>query len=195
MNTFLKWLAAVAALGLAWWLIVPKRASLSAGPVQLTLSAPQPAISKAGFSLTPLATYSIEARVLGILHYKGGEADELAPYDVAVGWGLMAQTSVLERLDISLGARFYRWRYWGEKPPIPVEQIFTHSANMHLIPADEHVLAQIGALEPGMIVRMQGVLVEAVHPRGIAPWRSSLARDDEGPGACELMLVRTCDAR
>ena len=62
---------------------------------------------------------------------------------------------------------------------------------MHLIPDDDHVLSQIKSLKTGMHVKMGGYLVEARHPRAVTPWRSSLVRDDDGAGACELMLVRT----
>jgi len=36
---------------------------------------------------------------------------------------------------------------------------------------------------------MSGYLIEATHPQGVKPWRSSLTRTDTGSGACELMWV------
>jgi hypothetical protein len=68
--------------------------------------------------------------------------------------------------------------------------MITHSANNHLIPADDSVRDQIAALRVGSLVKISGFLVEATHPQADHPWRSSLTRDDTGDGACEIIYVR-----
>ena len=158
-------------------------------PVQILFAAVQPEIQKDGWTLKPLATYHIEARVLSVRGYSSFEEDKLAPYDLALGWGAMSDTAVLEKLDISQSNRFYHWRYWGQKPPVPDGEIITHSANTHIIPADKTVLNRLKSLRKGSVVSMSGFLVEATNPRVARPWRSSLTRDDTGDGACELMYV------
>ncbi|MDB6140870.1 MAG: hypothetical protein JWO94_3942, partial [Verrucomicrobiaceae bacterium] len=93
-------------------------------------------------------------------------------------------------LDIRQSYRFYRWECTGPLP-VPANEIATHSANMHLIADNETVRAAIASLRVGALVAMTGYLVEARHPACLKPWRSSLRRDDEGDGACEIMLVRS----
>ena len=157
-------------------------------PDQTLYTTAQPSFPLRGWTLTPLALYTIEARVLSIETYGGDPPGDLAPYDLALGWGRMSDTSVLERLDISQSNRFYHWHYWGQ-PPIPAQEIITHSANVHIIPADNSVLEKLKSLRKGSLIHMTGSLVEARHPRGVTPWRSSLTRDDTGDGACEIMYV------
>ena len=194
MRKLTPWLIVMAVIWMTWRHFAPisRAPGVLAGdePEQVLCSTPQPVLERKSFTLKPLALYTIKARILGMKHYWGEEPDKLSPYDAAVGWGRMSDTAVLEKLDISQSLRFFHWRYWGEHPPIPVDEIISHAANMHLIPDDDRVLSQIAGLKKGMLVRMSGYLVEATHPRAVTPWRSSLTRDDDGAGACELMLVK-----
>jgi hypothetical protein len=67
--------------------------------------------------------------------------------------------------------------------------VLRHSSNNHLIPNDERIQGQLFALRVGQIVQLQGDLVDAHSDDG---WHAntSLTRDDDGEGACEVMLVR-----
>lgn len=158
-------------------------------PVQVMLSSSVEYAQANGWTLKPLAKFTLNARTLGLKHYQGDAIAGLAPYDLAAGWGRMSDEAVLERLDISQDNRHYHWSYWGT-PPIPEEEITLHSANVHLIPADENVAQCISSLRVGSLVQMSGWLVEATHPGADKPWRSSLSRDDSGDGACEIFYVR-----
>ncbi len=137
------------------------------------------------YGLTKLAGYRIRARVLSIRSYGDAHAD-LCPVDLALGWGRMSDSATLARLSISQQNRFYFYE-WRNDPPIPPEEIVTHSANVHIIPADREVAAAIGEFKTGSLVDLSGLLVEA--KQGKFTWRSSLTRADSGPGACELMVV------
>jgi hypothetical protein len=157
-------------------------------PEQHLFTHEQPPIFRNGWKLKPLARYIIEARVLSKAHYTDDSVASLAPYDLVLGWGRMSDTAVLERLDISQSNRFYHWQCWGDTP-IPEKEMISHSANNHLIPADDSVRDQIAALRVGSLVKISGYLVEARHPQADHPWRSSLTRDDTGDGACEIIYV------
>lgn len=163
-------------------------------PEQEIFEAPQEKIKKGDFVLTPLASYTIEARVLHTKHYWSGEIASLAPYDVAVGWGVMSDQQVLDQLTISQGNRFYFFEYEGA-PPVPKGEIVSHSSNMHLIPSSFGIRQTIAWLKSGDLVRMKGLLVEAVNPSvpGMKPWHSSLSRTDTGNGACEIMWVESIE--
>lgn len=159
-------------------------------PVQVMLPDASEKVWKNGWNLKPLAQYTLKARALGLRRYQGDATASLAPYDLAVGWGCMSDETVLERLEISQDNRYFHWRYWGA-PPIPDNEINAHSANIHLIPADDRVAQSIASLRVGSLLQMSGWLVEAAHPGSEKPWRSSLTREDEGEGACEIYYVRS----
>lgn len=137
--------------------------------------------------LEPLADFAITARVLSREDYRFDRAAVLSPVDLALGWGPMAEDAVLRRLTISQGARWYHYRWSGE-PPIPAHEIVRHSANLHLIPADDAVAATLARVRPGHVVEISGRLVEARGADGFR-WRSSLTREDSGDGACEVVYV------
>jgi len=160
---------------------------VAAEPVQ---SAPRDAapLEHGDFTLTPLADFTIQARVLSRADYRFDAMSALVPTDLALGWGRMSDSAVLEQLDMSQSARFYTYRWHGE-PPIPLPEIVRSSTNVHLIPGDATVERQLSRVVVGHIVTLRGQLVAAQRADG---WqaRSSLSREDTGGGACELLLVR-----
>lgn len=142
------------------------------------------------FELTPLAAFSVDARVLGSKRYYFGREADLSPLDLALGWGRMSDEAVLKDISISQGGRFYYW--YVDKFLIPRKEIESHSANMHLIPADAAVKKALLRINVGEVVRLQGYLVEAKTADGWR-WKSSLTREDTGYGACELLLVESVE--
>lgn len=192
----IKWGMGVLVLGaLVWYQTTQAPVTHAPGrlvprePEQIALTKEEPPILLQGWTLKPLAWFDIQARVLAKERYTGDSPALLAPYDLALGWGPMSDTAVLEKLDISQSNRCYHWRYWGTSP-IPEAEITRHSANMHLIPATPAVADAIAAFRTGSLVKLTGYLVEATHPQASHPWRSSLTRDDTGQGACEIIYVK-----
>lgn len=144
------------------------------------------------YTLEALANFEIKARVLSKELYHLDRGADLVPVDLALGWGVMSDSAVLEKLSITQGGRFYRYR-WDNEPPIPPDDIVRHSANMHLIPTTPEIESQIKKVRPGQVVHITGQLVEARDGSG-GYWRSSLTREDSGNGACELIRVLTFEA-
>jgi len=140
-----------------------------------------------GFRMTTLAEFDVEARVLSAKRYRHDDNAVLAPIDLALGWGPMSDSENLEAIDISQHGRFYHWS--TRNPPIPIQAIGRHSANMHIIPADESVEAALDGIRSGHLVRFSGELVKAERGDGWR-WKSSLSRRDAGGGACEVVFVR-----
>lgn len=153
-------------------------------------SSPQPIIIDE-YTLTPLAKFEVEARLLSRLGYSDEGAD-ISPLDFALGWGRMSDTAIIEQLNVSQGSRFFTYR-WDDQPPIPLNEIVVSAANVHLIPANVAVEAALKRLRVGQVIELKGLLVEANRPDGWR-WRSSLTRTDNGNGACELMLVHEARA-
>jgi hypothetical protein len=157
-------------------------------PVQTNFDTPPPPITSKDATLHPLANFSLTARVLSRDDYHFDAESDLSPTDLAVGWGRMSDSAVLRHIDISQSGRFYYWR--TKAFPIPRREIETHSANMHMIPADAAVAYQLKRVRAGDVVSLDGMLVEADKANGWR-WRSSLTRDDTGDGACELVYVES----
>lgn len=157
-------------------------------PAQLMLKDSE-AFQHDGYTVLPRASFAITARVLSAERYWLGSSADLAPVDLALGWGPMSDTGVLDHLDIRQSNRFYFWRGKKDSPlPIGYLEIVRHSANMHLIPADHLVRKQLLAIEKGEIVTLRGQLVNVRRSDGWR-WNSSLTREDSGAGACELVWV------
>lgn len=141
-----------------------------------------------GYQIKPLEPFEISARVLASKTYFTGRESDLVPVDLALGWGPMADTTVLNQLSISQSNRWYFWRTKGDYP-IPRRDIETHSANMHLIPSSKQIEDVIKQIKPGQMIKLAGDLVQVNAQDGFY-WKSSLTREDTGSGACELVYVR-----
>ena len=139
------------------------------------------------WTLTPRAGYRISARILARERYHFDTLSDLVPEDLALGWGPMSDNRILRSLDIYQSNRFYFWRM-PVNSPIEKDSIITHSANTHVIPQNSLIARQLAHLRPGQVVTLSGELVDGVRDDGT--WiKTSLARNDTGAGACEVLLV------
>jgi hypothetical protein len=196
----MRWLWVIVALGLGGFFAVrsiaarpierPPGVIAPSIPVQAAL--PQPLrLEKNGVSLTAVASFELEARVI-LKHVYDDAGARIAPVDLALGWGRMSDTAVLRRIRFWQNYRFYFWQ--TPEYPIPREEIERSSANMHMIPANPFIERRLKGLKPGNLVRIQGYLVNAKAPDGFY-WNTSLTREDTGNGACELVWVESLSIR
>ncbi len=138
------------------------------------------------YKVTPLADFSMQAKVLSREDYMLDRESDLSPIDLALGWQQMSDESVLSDIEISQSGRWYRWRV--EQFPIPRRAIETQSANMHMVPADDFIASKLDDVVAGQIISLEGQLIKAEAVDGWR-WRSSLSREDTGASACELIYV------
>jgi hypothetical protein len=173
--------ASLLGLWMLWIILQP-------APHQLPPSTPLSSGSwrVAEHTLIALDSFQLEARILGRENYYLDRGAKLSPTDLALGWGPMADPEVLRHISISQRNRWYFWR--ADPMPIPRKEIETHSANMHLIPANSAVADTLKQLKPGQQIRLTGQLVRVDGDDGYR-WVSSLSREDTGDGACELIWV------
>jgi len=193
MKTFFALLVITLAL-LAWFYVhrpitYPAGVLIDSEPAQETISGREQTIEHGDYHLKPIAHFSVDARILHRKIYGYDRSAKLVPVDLAIGWGPMSDQAVLDRMKISQSMRFYWYEY--RTPPIPKDQIISHSTNLHVIPATPAIASFCKSLRQGELVHFEGELVEATAP-DIGTWRSSLSRTDTGNGACELMLVQDC---
>ena len=139
-----------------------------------------------GYEITPLEKFDFDAIVLHAEYYSMDREAQLAPVDLALGWGPMANPAVIDKVKITQSSRFYYWHV--DEFPIPRREIEGNSANMHMVPANAEVERTLRSLHSGQRVSFSGYLIEARAPDGWR-WRSSLTREDTGAGACELVWV------
>lgn len=145
-------------------------------------------------TVSPLAGFSVQARVLSRENYSLGAEAVYSPTDLALGWGPMATPGLAKQLHVTQGGRWYRYEWGREGPPIAAAQIASHSANMHMVPSDASVARALARIDPGDVVRVNGWLIRIDGDNGWH-WQSSLSRDDTGAGACELVYVCSIETR
>jgi hypothetical protein len=148
-------------------------------------------VQQGHWHLRERASYDITARILSREDYHFDALSDLIPEDLALGWGAMSDNRMLAHFHISQGGRFYSWQSMGALP-IPRQQVIEQSANTHVIPVDAAVRHELAALRAGQVVHLTGTLVDGQRDDGMTI-RTSLTRNDEGAGACEIMLVETVD--
>jgi hypothetical protein len=139
------------------------------------------------WTLTPRARYDITARILSREDYHFDALSSLIPEDLALGWGPMSDSGVLQDFEVTQSVRFYTVHTIAP-PHVSRQEVIEHSANTHVIPADASVRRELARLRVGEVVHLTGVLVDGVRDDGLRV-RTSLTRKDTGAGACEIMLV------
>jgi hypothetical protein len=189
------WLAlAVAVASVLWfvWLQIahaPIHGNTANGEPIQNERARKPPFDFHGYHITPVAQFTVRARVLSREEYHVGREADLSPLDFALGWNRMADDAVLAQMRISQGSRFYLYR-WENEPPIPPEEIVRSSANMHLAPADAGVARELDRVRTGAVVTLRGWLIDVDGSDGWH-WRTSRTREDTGAGACEIIWVES----
>jgi hypothetical protein len=177
-----------------WWSDRPVHQAsgvlAKAEPTQTPIDRAAP-LEKNGFAIKPITRYEITARVLSRESYRWDAGAKLVPVDLTMGWGPMSDSSVLSKIEITQSSRWYNSYIPNlNEFPVSMDEVNRHTANMHLIAADNAIAKQIRTIRPGKIVNMRGYLVEVSGKDGFT-WRSSLSREDSGGGACELMWVES----
>lgn len=143
------------------------------------------------FSLIPRFSYQIGGVVIGVSRYRSGWEASLSPVDIALLWGPWAERSVELIRQISMKKRGYQFETHAIITR-GMEEVVTRTSNNHLIPANSRVRFGISKIRRHDRVRIEGFLVDVAvsAERGDFSWKTSLDRQDSGPGACELILVK-----
>ena len=190
MSRLTPWIVAALVLYALWNLY--SRRDIERAPGVLAAAEPEqhaignaPMIPHGEFMLRPRAEFSATVRILRREDYSLGALATLVPTDFAVGWGPMSDSGVLAQIEIGQANRFYFWR--TESWPLSRQEIESHSANWHVIPAGDAVRRTLAALRAGSLVELRGLLVDIEGRED--RMSTSLSRDDTGAGACEILLA------
>ena len=188
-----RWIVVlILALGVAWWywsgrpIEHPPGVIVQDAPLQGEATRTEP-WTLVDYTFESLGEIALDARVLSKKRYRMDRESVISPYDLALGWGRMSDQAVLDRLDISQGSRWFRWR-WYNSSPLPEKEIIASASNFHIIPGNDAVRDALGRIRTGHIITLRGELVRVTDPEGWS-WVSSTSRTDTGKGACELVWV------
>lgn len=160
--------------------------------VQITAEPIRRKVKDGEVTITPLAKYTISAVVVSKKSYSSGWTGEIAPVDLALAWGKMADPKYDKYISYSQSDR---WYFYECKPETPLtdQYIATHSANNHIIPASENIRIALKTISKKEKVRLEGYLVKIAghYKGGTVWWNSSLTRSDSGDGSCEVFYVES----
>ncbi len=142
------------------------------------------------FFLKPVAEYSISAVVVGKKTYSYGWQAQLAPVDLALAWGNLAEPSSEKYVTFNQSDRWYFFEY-KDNSPLNGLYISTHSSNNHIIPANENINLAIKSIKENDKVALKGFLVNAQgkYENMDFWWITSLSRNDSGDSSCEVFYV------
>jgi hypothetical protein len=143
-----------------------------------------------GAILIPEALFDVTGVVLGKKRYLPWGGYHMAPWDVGIGWGAMSDPDNLSQVSFWQRNRFMHYRY-GAGASVSKHTIIPNSSNIHIIPGNDIVKAQMADVKEGNLVRMTGFLVNVVD--GETVLKTSLDRTDTGAGACEILYVQAID--
>ncbi len=140
--------------------------------------------------LEPKAAYLADGIVLSKKNYGSDWNAMLSPCDLALAWGKMVATGLHQQCRWSQSGRWYYWRY-DRDFPFDNTFIAKWSANTHIIPASDNLKAALRKVAKGDTVRLEGYLVYVSGSDGkqTYTWNSSLSRDDQGNGSCEVLYL------
>lgn len=155
-------------------------------------------LKRRGFTwmLDPKAGYLADGIVLSKKGYGSDWNAMLSPCDIALAWGKMVSTGLHKQCRWSQSGRWYYWRYDKD---FPFDNAFVAkwSANTHVIPASDNITRALARVSKGDTVRLEGWLVYVSGGNGkeTYTWNSSLSRDDQGNGSCEVMYLTALSRR
>jgi len=143
------------------------------------------------FTINPVAEYKIAAVLVGKKCYRDSWRGKVAPIDLVLVWEKLAEP---ERDKYISYSQHDRWYFYENKAGSPFNSsyVIAHSANNHIIPADENILRAVKTIEENEKVFLEGFLVSVKgrYKGENFRWNSSLKRTDTGDGSCEVFYVR-----
>lgn len=154
-----------------------------------------------GFEYRSLGRLRIRALLLSRNNTRLSGWDDISPTDLALAWGEMSDSRILDQLDISqytapisgsrfmfigipAGSKIMKWRQADR------DALLTQATHIHTIPATPEIGTQLSSLRPGQILRLDGQLVIVQDAFGRRRLESSTILGDRH---CEIMWVESLE--
>jgi hypothetical protein len=132
------------------------------------------------------AIYELKAIVKSKKKYTTDRASCISKYDIAVAWGELNRPEIDKHIKYTQSGRWYFYTY-DKSISVSSEYISRHSANVHIIPADDEIEKILKGVKENDFIEIHGYLVYVKGEN--FTWNSSLKRDDTGDGACEILYA------
>lgn len=150
-------------------------------------------ITGGGITLIPVATYRIAGIVMSKRKYTQGWGAEIAPFDLALVWGMLTYPHVQAKLSIKHDSTRMAWFHvTGDAPPVDFSYAMSHGSNNHIIPANENIRKVVDSkvrVHDQIVLEGYLVNVEGRNQEQRISMKSSLTRKDSNRGACEIIYV------
>ncbi len=143
------------------------------------------------FLLTPVADYSISARVVSSKSYSRKWTSSLSPMDLALVWGKLSDREIDNFIKYSQKNRWYYYKYSGDFP-FDKNYIISHSSNNHIIPSSYNLSIALKEIKKNDLIKIKGYLVTiSGFSKGRKVfWGTSTTRTDSGDRSCELIYAK-----
>lgn len=135
--------------------------------------------------ISVLESFEGEFRILGSKEYKDDAQAQFSPIDYAVTRGIFTEPEIARQISINQYDRYLNWKM--ARPPIPPRLATQLVSNMHIIPANPEIAAEIKKVKRGDLIRLEGDLVQ-INAKDLV-WKSALDWNGVGDGACKLIRV------
>lgn len=144
--------------------------------------------------ITPMADYKVVAKVKSKhkIYFFQDDVAQLGKYDLALAWGKLTNPGYDKYIKYYQSGRHYTVTSSADCP-LSMSYISNHSANTHIIAANNEVLRGVKNIKKNDIVYMEGHLVNVFREgaNGYNTWDTSLARNDNSAdGGCEVFYVK-----
>jgi hypothetical protein len=165
----------------------------SRDPIQTSYKSDEPIvreIKNGHFTITPVAEYKISGMVVGKETYSSGWDGKISPIDLAIAWGKLAEPVYGRYITYSQRNRWYFYQYKAGSP-FDNSYVISHSANNHIIPANENIRRAVKTIGKKDKVVLEGFLVniKGTYKGQTVIWNTSLSKTDTGDGSCKLFYV------
>lgn len=161
-------------------------------PVQISLkdvTLPPLQLGSSRFFFDVKASYIIKGMLVSKRKYSRGFMSKLSPYDYAIIWG-----KTIDMLPHLKFIQTYRYCLYNYKlsAPIDPKYVQSHMSNNHMIPSNKNIRKALKYAGKGDLIEIEGYLVYVTGTtknKGAGNWNSSLKREDDGNGACEIIYI------
>ena len=165
----------------------------SGDPIQTSYKSEDPIVKEiknGQFTITPVAEYKLSGMVVSKETYSDDWGGKISPVDLAVVWGKLAEPEYDQYMSYSQGNRWYFYKYKSGSP-FDNSFVISHSANNHIIPANENIREAVKTIRKGDRIVLEGFLVniKGTYEGRPVTRNTSMTRKDTGDGSCEIVYV------
>ncbi len=146
--------------------------------------------AKNTYIISPRAEYKVGAVVGRKKRYRRDAMAPVAPYDLALFWGILAYPENLRQITVRQNRRRYYF-FLKRDAKLSTDWVYLNSSNNHIIPANDNIRRALSLVRKNETIEIEGYLVDvrAIIDGRSSNWKTSMVRDDTGDGACEIIYV------